>query len=161
MPRRHRRLEMAEGLVRMRSISLPEPPPLPAPARTGLTARLDAPLAAGVGTILATVAARMVIGGTPPMAECHWLRWTGIPCPGCGGTRCLAACGRLDLAIAFVWNPLVALLALTFVAWSALALANPLLAEQASNRIAGLFSAGRIAILVALNWLYLCWALPR
>src|SRR5678815_2963225 len=91
MPRRHRRLEMAEGLVRMRSIALPEPPPLPAPARTGLTARLDAPLAAGVGTILATVAARMVIGGTPPMAECHWLRWTGIPCPGCGGTRCLAA----------------------------------------------------------------------
>jgi hypothetical protein len=145
----------------MQSIALPEPPPSPSPPRTGLTARLDAPLAAGVGTILATVAARTVVGGTLPVPECHWLRWTGIPCPGCGGTRCLAACGRLDLAGAFFWNPLVALLALAFVGWSALALAKPLLAEKVSTRIAGLFSTRRIAILIALNWLYLCWALPR
>ena len=145
----------------MQSIALPEPPPLPSPRRTGLTARLDAPLAAGMGTIFATLAARMVVGGTLPMGECHWLRWTGIPCPGCGGTRCLAASGQLDLATAFIWNPLVAFVALAFVCWSALALASPLLAKQASMRIAGLLSARRIAILVALNWLYLCWALPR
>jgi hypothetical protein len=144
----------------MQSLALPEPP-LPSTPRTRLMARLHAPLAAGVGTILATVVARTVVRGTLPLPECHWLRWTGIPCPGCGGTRCLAACGQLDLSNGFMWNPLIALLALASVGWGVLALAKPLLAEKVSTRIAGLFSTRRIVILIALNWVYLCWTLPR
>jgi hypothetical protein len=124
-------------------------------------ALLVLPLLAGFGTIISVIGGRVISSGAMPAVECRWFRWTGIPCPGCGGTRCLVACGRFDFGAAFCWNPLVALIATTFMVWSAMAFLTPRAAEQASMRVAGFFTSRRIAILVALNWLYLCWALRR
>jgi hypothetical protein len=119
------------------------------------------PLFAGAGTLLAVAVARGMSAGTLPGYRCPMLHWIGIPCPGCGATRCLAACGRLDFAVAIFWNPAAALVACALVGWAALALANARLANQAATRIGGLLTGSRVAALLIINWLYLCWALPR
>lgn len=111
------------------------------------------------------VYARFAMAGWSFVPECRWLRWTGIPCPGCGATRCLSACGRLDLAGAFQWHPLVATLAIAFLAWPVFLVIGrtwhlrwPLgVVQRIQKSITGRsFTAAVIA-----NWLYLCWALPR
>ena len=129
-----------------------QPPPLP---------RDRAPLFAGAGVGFAVFAATRMSGGALPAFTCALMRWTGIPCPACGGTRCLAACGRLDLGAAFAWNPLAAIAAVALLGWSALALADARLANQATMRLGSLLTGRRIAAVVALNWLYLCFTLPR
>ena len=123
--------------------------------------RIATPLLAGIGAACAVLAARAMMAGALPSVTCWWLRGTGLPCPGCGGTRCLAACARLDIGGAFFWNPLAALAVCAFIGWSALALADRRLADQAGRRLGGWFTRNRIAAIVALNWLYLCLALPR
>ena len=139
----------------MQPVAIAEPPPLPreAPVKT--------PHFAAAGAVLAVIAARLMQDGALPAHSCPMFRWTGIPCPGCGGTRSLAACARCDLAAALFWNPLVALVAVAFVAWGALALADARLAEQVSMRVSRWLTPRRFAAVVALNWLYLGLTLPR
>ena len=122
---------------------------------------VETPLFVGAGVALAVFAATRMSSGALPALGCTLKRWTGIPCPGCGGTRCLAACGKLDIASAFSWNPLVALAAVALLGWSTLALAHPGLAHRAAKNLGAFFTGQRIATILALNWLYLCWALPR
>ncbi|MEI7527712.1 MAG: DUF2752 domain-containing protein [Elusimicrobiota bacterium] len=43
----------------------------------------------------------------PGAALCPFKALTGLPCPGCGMTHAFLALGRLDLAGAYAWNPLV------------------------------------------------------
>ena len=130
-------------------------------ARPRIPDRLRAPLGVGAGVVFAAFTASRMDAGALPAFTCALKRWTGIPCPACGGTRCLAACGRLDLAAAFAWNPLVVLAAVALLGWSALALGDARLADQAAMRLGSLLTGRRIAAAVALNWLYLCFMLPR
>ncbi len=120
-------------------------------------ASVETPLAIGAGVTLAIFVATRMNSGALPAINCALKRFTGIPCPACGGTRCLAACGRLDFASAFSWNPLVAIAAAALLGWSALALFDSRFAEK----IGTLLTGRRLAIAAAVNWLYLCWALPR
>ncbi len=58
---------------------------------------------------------------------CPLLKYTGVACPTCGGTRAGLALGRLDLHAAFVENPLVALMLILLGVWFGYALlATPL-----------------------------------
>lgn len=129
-----------------------KPPSLPRD-RTSI----ETPLAIGAGVTLAIFAATRMSSGALPAITCALKRFTGIPCPACGGTRCLAACGRLDFAAAFSWNPLVSIAAVALLGWSALALVD----SRSAEKISALLTGRRLAIAAAVNWLYLCWALPR
>jgi hypothetical protein len=92
---------------------------------------------------------------------CGWKGLTGIPCPGCGGTRSLAALGEGDWWAALNLNPFVALGAVA--TWVAVPLTW---LDVATNRARGTafvrrcvrtrgFHGGAIALLI-LNWLWLC-----
>lgn len=138
-----------------------QPPSL---AQAG-AARLAAPAATAAGALLAVAVAGLVQAGSLPAWQCTWLRWTGLPCPGCGATRCLAACGRLDFAAALLWNPLAFVTLAGLLAWALLgalahALPSPTL-ERWQHRMTQFCSARTLVAAIALNWLYLCWALPR
>jgi hypothetical protein len=41
-----------------------------------------------------------------PLPQCTWHQVTGLPCPGCGGTRCVRALVEGSLWKAFMMNPL-------------------------------------------------------
>ncbi|MEA3188487.1 MAG: hypothetical protein QOD99_2317 [Chthoniobacter sp.] len=91
-----------------------------------------------------------------PVFPCTFLRLTHVPCPGCGVTRCLAAIGQLHPGDALRWNPLAFCVVLA-------AFLQPLLAENHRLKTA-IFSrpaALGLFALVAVNWLYLCFTLPR
>ena len=53
---------------------------------------------------------------TPPETLCPVRAGTGIPCPGCGGTRSARALIQFDLVSAFGHNPLLAFGALLLLA---------------------------------------------
>lgn len=121
--------------------------------------------AAAGGVVCAAIYGRLALAGLGLPMECRWLRWTGMPCPGCGATRCLAACGRLDFLAAWHWHPLVAMLAVAFLAWPALVLAGRVFRVSWPERLIDGIRSGltqrRILAAIAVNWLYLCWVLPR
>jgi len=100
-----------------------------------------------------------------PLPQCWLRKLTGIPCPSCGCTRSLAAWAMLDLEQAFRFNPLFFLLCVALLAWSALRLV-----EKFSQRTYLDDLKVRLknwpwwkigAALLALNWLYLCFTLPK
>lgn len=131
--------------------------------RTGLTFAPAAAAAAGV--LCAASCARWIVERGGWAVDCHWLRWTGLPCPGCGATRCLAACGRLDFAAAWQWHPLVTTLALAGVLWPLLVLAGCAFGtgwpERTIAWIAQALTRRRVLAGIAAHWVYLCWAWPR
>jgi hypothetical protein len=94
-------------------------PPVVAPPRRSWTARIVLVLLAAVAIPVGFT----VLHNFPPSEysfypRCffHWL--TGLHCPGCGATRCMAALAHGDVAQAFAYNPLfmLALPWLVFVA---------------------------------------------
>ena len=87
---------------------------------------------------------------------CAFHLLTGLPCPGCGGTRAVLALLRLDPAAALAFNPLVALLAITGLAFVPYALATLAFGTR-RLRLAGLGAADRLLMVAAvlLNWVYL------
>jgi len=100
-----------------------------------------------------------------PLPPCWFREFTGLPCPTCGGTRCLLALGHLDLTAALRWNPLVALASVALVLWLVLSIIAPLFGWNFMDRLRQRFARfpiRRLAIgALLLNWLYLLWALPR
>jgi hypothetical protein len=95
-----------------------------------------------------------------------WLRTlTGIPCPGCGSTRCFFALSHLDFARAFRLNPLTFLACVAVAAWFVLWTADQCLhrgwAVHVGKRLQRLPLAVIVPVMVALNWIYLYFALPR
>lgn len=81
------------------------PPPLP-PSRAR-----RALVPAGLGAMVALAAiflATRIHSGMIPYPECGFKALTGLPCPGCGGVRSLAALGAGELVRAVQLNPLVA-----------------------------------------------------
>jgi hypothetical protein len=81
---------------------------------------------------------------------------TGMPCPGCGGTRALTAFAQLDLAAAFAWNPLIALVGVAASGFTVYALVATALRTR-RFRLVGLSDVERIGAvcLVLGNWAYL------
>ena len=93
--------------------------------------------------------------------KCSMLKFTGIPCAFCGGTRSLQAIGHLDFANAFWWNPLVMMGAIG----AAVAAIFSFLAPRMVARIAG--RAQRWPLMwiglgvVMANWIFVAMFLPR
>jgi len=91
-----------------------------------------------------------------------WLRkWTGIPCPFCGGTRCLLAWSHLEWGEAFQLNPMVFFACIGIVVWFGLWIAGkrfrklewaPLKAPIPKSIFVLIFFVAWM-----LNWLYLYW----
>ena len=111
------------------------------------------------------VAARLVLSQGWFSPQCLLRKFTGIPCPSCGCTRSLAAWSYLDFEQAFRFNPLFFLVCAGMLLWFG-ARAMELLSRQKflpnlrlTLREWPLWKIG--AALVALNWLYLCLALPK
>lgn len=73
------------------------------------------------GVALAAIVASVVLSRVLPLLaflpSCFVRRWTGLLCPGCGGTRCAKRLLQADLPGALATNPLVVLLALLATAW--------------------------------------------
>lgn len=92
---------------------------------------------------------------------CFFRLATGVPCATCGATRALGRLFRLDLAGAFVMNPLVALGTVGLLIWGAADLA--LLPTRRALRL-GIAPAWQptvrvlAVVLVLLNWAFLVFA---
>ncbi|MEY4086615.1 MAG: hypothetical protein RLZZ405_803 [Verrucomicrobiota bacterium] len=95
------------------------------------------------------------------LPDCLFMKWTGFPCLGCGGTRCARNLASFDLAQAFLFHPLLwtlVLLAATWSLWSAVwwVRRDPWRLRLAADE------AGRTALrrgvlgLLFLNWLWQC-----
>lgn len=111
------------------------------------------------------IVARFALLWQLPLPQCWLRKLTDVPCPSCGCTRSLAAWATLDLDQAFRFNPLLFLLCVAVLAWSAL-----WLLEKFSRRTFFDSPKARLkhwpwwrigAALLGLNWLYLCLTLPK
>lgn len=94
-----------------------------------------------------------------PQPPCLLHRWTGLPCPTCGGTRAALALVRGDIVAAWGWNPLVTvgLLALVVAnAYAAVVLLFRLPCLRLDAAVAGAawWRAAAFGAL-GLNWAYL------
>lgn len=129
-----------------------------ASSRELIPERLWGPLLAGAFAMLAAAPQALL-----PPVTCPLRRFTGLPCPTCGGTRALMALRRLDLTGALALNPLVtiaALGALLYLAHAAAVLAGrraPLRLELATPGRRVAFAAALAGAVVA-NWTYLVLA---
>ncbi len=99
-----------------------------------------------------------------PMPVC-WMRvLTGIPCPGCGSTRCLIALSRFDVAQAFRFNPMTFTAFILLVLWFLLWTAEQYLHRQwlaiVRQKIQQLPLAVIVPVVVVVNWIYLYFMLP-
>jgi phosphate/sulfate permease len=99
-----------------------------------------------------------------PLPQCAWRQLTGIPCPFCGGTRSLVAWSQLDLARAFILNPLVSLLCCAAIVWFVLWLVDRrrkgALRAALRRRLERLRFWWVVLALMALNWIYLIVVRP-
>ena len=100
-----------------------------------------------------------------PMPVC-WMRViTGIPCPGCGSTRCLIYLSRFDVVQAFRFNPMTFTALVVLVLWFLLWTADQYLHRQwlaiARQKIQRLPLAVIVPVIVVANWIYLYFTLPR
>lgn len=55
------------------------------------------------------------------LPQCFFMRLTGLPCLGCGGTRCARSLVSLDFAQAFLFHPGFFLVVLLTALWTAYA----------------------------------------
>lgn len=100
---------------------------------------------------------------TPP---CHFRGLTGLPCPTCGGTRCLQALLAGHPSEAAAWNPLVFLGAIgttAFGGYAAVVTAFRLpraRIESVSKAELDLLRLG-LGIAFAANWIYVAIRLAR
>jgi hypothetical protein len=113
----------------------------------------------------AALAAKLAQDHHLPWPPC-WIReLTGVPCPTCGATRSLLAFTKLDFPSAFHFNPLFSLGLVALTMWVAGVALDRVFGWRMMDRVreAGKrWPLGRIGIgLVALNWVYLCFNLPR
>lgn len=118
-----------------------------------------------VGFLFLAGVAQAVVHGLILLPRCLLLQFTGVPCPTCGCTRSLAAWTQLDLASAFLFNPLFFAVCVGSLAWSTLRLVELRTSRAWISRTPlrmGKNTAWAIgAAAVVLNWLYLCLTLPR
>ena len=100
-----------------------------------------------------------------PLPKCPMVRWTGLPCPTCGGTRMVRAMLEGNLRLGFTLNPLLFLAMIIGVgifAYSAVVLTLRLRRVRCS-KLTEKFSyvcRSTTLILLVANWGYLIWTLP-
>ncbi|HXJ55152.1 MAG TPA: DUF2752 domain-containing protein [Verrucomicrobiae bacterium] len=108
---------------------------------------------------------RLAMAWRLPLPFCVLRKFTGLPCPACGSTRSLLAWTHLDPVAAFQFNPLFCLGSVLAGGWLLLWVTDRWTGRA---RAAQLERAARklplvwiLAILAALNWVYLCFSLPK
>lgn len=92
--------------------------------------------------------------------QCLFYRWTGFPCFTCGATRCAEQILAGELLLAWQTQPLVFAGLLGgggLLAYCAAAeiFRLPILYVRLENRAERLVAGGCLALLVAVNWVYL------
>jgi hypothetical protein len=113
----------------------------------------------------AVLAATALMGGTwialgLPTPKCVIYHSIGWPCLSCGGTRTARALLHGDLAGAWSWNPLVAVVLVAagvFLVYSGVVcgLRLPRLRLEGVSRNTGLLIRMALVVVLACNWIYL------
>jgi hypothetical protein len=93
-----------------------------------------------------------------PRIPCVFKTLSGYPCPTCGATRVVRSLFQFDIVSAFLWNPLLFLGGIVFVAWIVYGFyvlfsgkkVQAVLTENEKR-----FVRWGIMILFFLNWIYL------
>ena len=98
-----------------------------------------------------------------PLPACLWHQMTGLPCPGCGGTRCAQAIVAGSLGTAFTMNPLVftslcGIVLYDLYAAAVLLLRLPRLRFDEIPSWLGFWTRLGAAVIFALNWSWLILA---
>jgi Protein of unknown function (DUF2752) len=117
-------------------------------------------------------AALLVLGGVRliphlpiPLPACGLRTLTGIPCPLCGGTRCLMAWSHLEITQAFRFNPLVATGCLAVGFWLFLSLLDAWSGRNWAGSVTARLQhkpwPGILAAAAVVNWIYLVFCLPK
>jgi hypothetical protein len=114
--------------------------------------------------LLLVAAARLSTDWNLPLPFCALKKFTGIPCPFCGSTRCLQAFSSFDIASAVRWNPLTFLaclgIAIGFVVWISDRLFDQRWWPIVRRALAVPALKPVLVAAVLLNWIYLCLTLP-
>jgi hypothetical protein len=116
------------------------------------------------GLLLVILAATFAVKLDLPLPVCGMRKVTGLPCPLCGTTRMFLAFSRLDVVSAFFCNPLVSLACFGVLIWFALWAIDHGLHQRIAARFSGWSAVPLTILLLAaafLNWVYLCFALPK
>jgi hypothetical protein len=113
----------------------------------------------------AVIGLRLAMALHWPLPFCLLRKVTGVPCPACGSTRSLLAWTHLDPVTAFHYNPLFCIGLLLGGAWLLLGLVDGWTGRGWATEVErGMGKLPLIRILVALaalNWVYLCFNLPK
>lgn len=115
------------------------------------------PLWLALGFVALTGFVRLAAHWHLHLPQCWTRQITGLPCPACGSTRSLQALGNFDFAQAFLLNPLLVALGVALLAWSITSAMGWKAFTPASHR----YGWRVLAVLVGVNWVYLCLRLPR
>jgi hypothetical protein len=138
---------------------------LPTSPQPSLSSRLPSPVLALGGLVGATALVHLATRWQLPLPPCWLRKLTGIPCPSCGCTRSLAAWANGDVEQALRFNPLFFALCVGLVLWLAVWLAEKSFGRKILADWRGRTRRwpwwGMGAVLLVLNWLYLCLTLPK
>jgi len=122
----------------------------------------QAPIAIACGAlwIVFIVALHFISRSNPDAAPvCHLKRFTGTPCPTCGGTRATFALFQGSVIEAITWNPWIVALHLVIF----LSLCTWIFRQPKLNPLGQLLGRPKLALVVllvslGLNWIYVLMA---
>lgn len=103
-----------------------------------------------LGITLAMGLARAVLQGWVALPPCGWRWLTGLPCPFCGGIRCLVALSHGEILGALAMNPMVFLGLAGGLVWALNARLRHWLQIHAPAR-----RVRWLALIALINWIYL------
>ncbi len=100
------------------------------------------------------------------LPQCVFIRLTGLPCLGCGGTRCARNLVHLDLGQAFLYHPGFFLVVMLGAAWTIHSAIFWLRRDTLRLRLYVEPSASRrfrltFVLLLAVHWAWQCYYLTR
>ncbi len=92
---------------------------------------------------------------------CVFMRWTGWPCFGCGGTRCARHLAAGDVPQAFLFHPLFALVVLVAALWTLWSAVwwlrrDPLRLRLAADEAGWTRLRRGLLVALLLNWFWQC-----
>ncbi|HLP59499.1 MAG TPA: DUF2752 domain-containing protein [Candidatus Deferrimicrobium sp.] len=96
-----------------------------------------------------------------PRIPCVFKTITGLPCPTCGATRVLKCLFQFDIVSAFLWNPMLFLAGIAFIAWVVYGFYMSFSGKKAKIILTGKekrFLRWGVVILILIDWIYLAIA---